>query len=360
MSQLPQDLRLTRWTQAGGCACKVGPKVLEDLLRTLPSPRDSRLLVGPELRDDAAVFAFTPERALIFTTDFFPPLVDDPVAFGEIAAANALSDIYAMGGEPLMALYLVGFPLTKGMPLTVLEDILRGASRILEEARCLGAGGHTLDTPEPIFGLAVTGEVHPGKIWKNSGAQPGDRLFLTKPLGTGILATAYKKGRITAREYEPALQSMRTLNRQVCAILSQFPEGWVHAVTDVTGFGLLGHLVEMLKGAGISCELYLQHLPFFPGVLSLVEEGILPQGGRRNQEYTKDYLEDPPEFDPRFSLALDPQTNGGFLIALSPEGVPALTHSFAQSQLPLWEIGRFISGSPPRICFLKEQDEPKP
>lgn len=351
---LPQaNDRLTLWTQAGGCACKIGPKVLEEILRSLPLPRDPRLLVGPELRDDAAVFVLSPDRALVFTTDFFPPLVDDPELFGEIASANALSDIYAMGGTPLIALYLVGFPVSRGAPLFLLPRILQGAGRILEKANCLGVGGHTLDTPEPLFGLAVVGEIHPGKIWRNSTARAGDRLFLTKPLGTGILASSFKKGRIGLEGYAPAIESMRTLNRTPWEILRGLGEGEIHAVTDVTGFGLVGHLTEILLGSSLSAELDLRAIPSFPEVLELAREGILPQGLKRNREYVSPYLESPPEEDPRFLLTLDPQTNGGFLFSAPSDLSPLLKERFRTHGAPVWEIGSLFASSKPRIHFQR-------
>lgn len=349
----PGSERLTLWTQAGGCACKIGPKVLEEILRSLPLPRDPRLIVGPELRDDAAVFALSPDRALVLTTDFFPPLVDDPELFGEIASANALSDIYAMGGTPLVALYLVGFPLSRGAPLALLPRILEGARRILEESNCLGVGGHTLDTPEPLFGLAVVGEIDPRKVWRNSAARAGDRLFLTKPLGTGILASAFKKGRIGLEGYAPAIESMRTLNRTPWEILRGFEEGGIHAVTDVTGFGLLGHLTEILIGSSLSAELDLGAIPTFPEVLPLAREGILPQGLRRNREYVNPYLDSPPEEDPRFLLTLDPQTNGGFLFTAPQELSPLLKERFRTRGAPIWEIGSLFASGKPSIRFLR-------
>lgn len=321
----------------------MGPQVLEEILQALPLPRDPRLLVGPELRDDAAVYELEEGRALVFTTDFFPPLVDDPRTFGTIAAANALSDVYAMGGKPLLALYLVGFPLEK-LPLSALEEILKGAGAVLKEAGCLGVGGHSLATEEPLFGLAVVGEVNPENLFRNSEARPGDRLFLTKPLGSGILATAYKRGRIGEEGFQPAIEVMCTLNRRAAEVATSLGKGAIHAMTDVTGFGLLGHLLEMVKGANLPATLDLSRLPFLPGVLELARERVLPGGARRNLEYVAPCLREQREEDPRFWGALDPQTNGGLLLAVAEEAAAELRSRFSREGLVLEELGYVEQG----------------
>ena len=240
----PGQIRLTQFTHGLGCACKLRPQLLEEVLKDMPVPKDRRILIGTETADDAAVYLISPDKAIVQTVDFFTPIVDDPYQFGAISAANSLSDIYAMGAQPLFALSIVGFPSNR-LPVTVLKEILKGASDKAAEAGIAIIGGHTVDDTEPKFGLAVTGEVHPDKIWTNANAQEGDALVLTKPIGTGILTTALKQGLLKAEDAQQVILQMAELNKETSEAAKEFD---IHACTDITGFGLLGHLLGMMKG----------------------------------------------------------------------------------------------------------------
>tara|TARA_B100001027_G_C16249575_1_gene323740 strand:- start:625 stop:1536 length:912 start_codon:yes stop_codon:yes gene_type:complete len=266
--------------------------------------------------DDAAAVKLTDGKLLVQTVDFFTPVVDSPYDFGQIAAANSLSDIYAMGAEPLFALNITGFPINE-LPKAMLTEILQGGADKANEAGIPIVGGHSVDDKEPKYGLVVTGEVQESKMWKNSGARPGDSLVLTKPLGTGIIATAIKKGLVTDEIINVAVKNMSMLNKKAADGLKPFD---IHAVTDVTGFGLLGHLAEICKGSKVSSEIYFSELDFLPSVDDLAESGIIPGGTKRNFEYLINDI----EFDSRLSntqkyLTCDAQTSGGLLIALNPE-----------------------------------------
>ena len=273
-------------------------------------------MVGFHGSDDAAVVKLSDGKLLVQTVDFFTPVVDSPYDFGQIAAANSLSDIYAMGAEPLFALNIAGFPINE-LPKAMLTEILQGGADKANEAGIPIVGGHSVDDKEPKYGLVVTGEVQESKMWKNSGARPGDSLVLTKPLGTGIIATAIKKGLVTDEIINVAVKNMSMLNKEAADGLKPFD---IHAVTDVTGFGLLGHLAEICKGSKVSSEIYFSELDFLPSVDDLAESGIIPGGTRRNFEYLINDI----EFDSRLSntqkyLTCDAQTSGGLLIALNPE-----------------------------------------
>jgi selenide,water dikinase len=280
------------------------------------------LLVGTETGDDAAVYRVGEDRALVFTADFFAPIVDDPFAYGAIAVANALSDIYAMGGRPTLGLNLVGFP--RSLPHEILIDILKGGQAKAREAGCLLVGGHTVDDPEPKYGLAAIGFVQPSKIMTNAGARPGDRLVLTKPLGTGIITTAAKEGVVEARAplLEQAIAVMSTLNR---AASEAMMEAEAHACTDVTGFGLLGHLREMVEGSNVSASLCLSKIPVIPGTRELIARGIAPQGTHRNLESVKSVVRwDSGITEVDQLLLCDAQTSGGLLIAVPHERLEPL------------------------------------
>ena len=273
-------------------------------------------MLGFHGSDDAAVVKLSDGKLLVQTVDFFTPVVDSPYHFGQIAAANSLSDIYAMGAEPLFALNITGFPINE-LPKAMLTEILQGGADKANEAGIPIVGGHSVDDKEPKYGLVVTGEVQESKMWKNSGARPGDSLVLTKPLGTGIIATAIKKGLVTDEIIDVAVKNMSMLNKKAADGLKPFD---IHAVTDVTGFGLLGHLAEICKGSKVSSEIYFSELDFLPSVDDLAESGIIPGGTRRNFEYLINDI----EFDSRLSntqkyLTCDAQTSGGLLIALKPE-----------------------------------------
>ena len=273
-------------------------------------------MLGFHGSDDAAAVKLSDGKLLVQTVDFFTPVVDSPYDFGQIAAANSLSDIYAMGAEPLFALNIAGFPINE-LPKAMLTEILQGGADKANEAGIPIVGGHSVDDKEPKYGLVVTGEVQESKMWKNSGARPGDSLVLTKPLGTGIIATAIKKGLVTDEIINVAVKNMSMLNKKAADGLKPFD---IHAVTDVTGFGLLGHLGEICKGSKVSSEIYFSELDFLPSVDDLAESGIIPGGTKRNFEYLINDI----KFDSRLSntqkyLTCDAQTSGGLLIALNPE-----------------------------------------
>jgi selenide,water dikinase len=285
-------------------------------MKGLAFPGDPNLLVGLAQPDDAGVYRLTDEIALVQTLDFFTPIVDDPRAFGRIAAANALSDVYAMGGKPLCAMNIVCFPL-KDLPLEVLRAVLQGGIDALQEAGVAMAGGHSVQDPELKYGLSVTGIVHPQKIWSKQGARAGDRLVLTKPLGTGIVTTAIKAGLAGAEAERAVIASMSALNRRAAELLAGQP---VHACTDVTGFGLLGHAAEMVEGTKVGLSFDSAALPVFPGVLELLRQGLAPGGLQRNLSYRSSMI----DFDSNVphdmqDLLFDPQTSGGLLVSLPPE-----------------------------------------
>ena len=324
-------IRLTRFTHGLGCACKLRPQALEEVLRDLPVPGDPNLLVGAQTADDAAVYRIDDGTAIVQTVDFFTPVVDDPREFGAIAAANALSDVYAMGGRPLFALNIVGFPSNR-LPLSVLQRILEGAAETAAEAGIVIAGGHTVDDTEPKFGLAVTGVIAPGRILTNAGARPGDALILTKPIGTGILATAAKRGLASPGMTAGAIRTMRSLNRGAALAMEEVP---VHACTDVTGFGLLGHLKEMARASGVDVEVDARGVPVLEGTREMARAGAVPGGTRANLDYVADVVDWPDELGEidRWLLC-DAQTSGGLLIAVAEEEVEGLLGGLRRRGVP--------------------------
>jgi selenide,water dikinase len=282
------------------------------VLRLLPPIADPNLLVGPATSDDAAVYRLTDEIALVLTVDYFTPIVDDPYAFGQIAAANSLSDVYAMGGRPLAMLSIVGFPRDK-LPLGILGEILKGGADKGREAGVSVVGGHSIDDAEPKVGYAVVGVVHPARVWRNVGARPGDGLVLTKPIGTGIISTAIKQGQAPPAVVEVATRTMAALNRAAAEAAAALP---VHAVTDVTGFGLLGHLREMTAGSGVRARLTASAIPLLPGAVGLAQAGFVPGGTKRNLRAVADIVRwDPAVTEPLRSVIGDAQTSGGLLFA---------------------------------------------
>jgi selenide,water dikinase len=304
---------LTQQVAAAGCAAKLGPADLQQILHGLPRFDHPDVIVGTETNDDAGVFRLRDDLAIVNTVDFFTPIVDDPYVFGQVAAANALSDVYAMGGEPRTALNIVGFPKGK-MDIEVLGDILRGGADKAHEAGVVVIGGHSLIDAEIKYGMAVTGVIHPDRVIRNVGARDGDVLVLTKPLGTGIITTAIKRQAATARSMEAAIASMSTLNRDASTIMREFT---VHACSDITGFGLLGHGQEMASGSGVTLELEATSLPVLPDALRLAEEGHVTGGCRRNREYLQDKIAIEPSVGAgHVEVAFDPQTSGGLLIAV--------------------------------------------
>ncbi|GAB7386906.1 selenide, water dikinase SelD [Bacillaceae bacterium] len=317
---------------------------MRQLPKNIPDPN---LLVGLDTSDDAGVYKLSEEIALIQTVDYFTPIVDDPRMFGQIAAANALSDVYAMGGKPLTVLNIVGFPVKK-LDMGILADILRGASEKVQEAGAVIAGGHSIDDQEPKFGMAVTGIVHPEKVWTNSGARPGDALILTKPIGVGIQTTAIKKDKLTDEQLERVITVMATLNKTAAEVLQGFE---VHACTDVTGFGLLGHAKEMASGAGVGLVIEVRQVPVLPGTRELAEAGFVPGGTKANRQWLREMVEFGSGVDEWTQFILcDAVTSGGLLAALPQEQAEAAVRRLHEAGVEhAAVIGRVVSGHPNRI-----------
>jgi len=341
-------VRLTSYSHGAGCACKLGPNDLAQVLRHIPVAADPRVLVDASNRDDAAVFRLSDDRALVATVDFFTPVVDDPYDFGRVAAANALSDVYAMGGTPLLTLNLVGWPREK-LPFELLGEILRGGDDIAREAGAFVLGGHSVDDPEPKYGMVAIGEVHPDRIVTNAGARAGDVLVLTKPIGTGILTTALKRDLLPAAELAPAVRSMTTLNAGAGRALRAAP---VHAATDVTGFGLLGHLHSLLRASGAAADLDSRAVPLLPRVRELAERGAVPSGTRRNLASVSHAVTFDGSVDEVTRIIVaDAQTSGGLLIAVAESGRDALQAALRrEGTLAAAEIGRVRTGEPGAIA----------
>ena len=312
----PNDLkiRLTSFAHGGGCGCKIAPGLLSEILQGVRGIVPPQLLVGIETADDAAVYQLNDEQAIVATTDFFTPVVDDPYDFGRIAATNAISDVYAMGGTPIMALALLGMPIDK-IPLEVIRRIAEGGQSVCNAIGIPIAGGHTIDSAEPIYGLVALGLVHPSKVKKNSGAQGGDVLILGKPLGVGVYSAALKKGALDASGYAQMIASTTRLNTPGRA-LSNLPE--VHAMTDVTGFGLLGHLNEIASGSGLAANVKLDAVPWLPGVEQLAEKGYVTGASNRNWAGYGQHVTLENVSDMHKALLTDPQTSGGLLVACAP------------------------------------------
>ena len=340
-------VRLTQTAKRAGCAAKHPPGYLLPLLAGLPEVRDPRVLVGSSTTDDAAIFRLDDERALVFTTDFFTPIVDDPYDFGAVAAANALSDVYAMGGKPLVALNLVGFPEQTLAP-EILREILRGGIEKVKEAGAEVVGGHTIKTDEPIYGLAVVGEVHPDRVLSNAGARPGDVLVLTKPIGLGVIATANKQDRDARGAMPEAIALMKHLNRGACAAMI---EAGASAATDVTGFGLLGHARNLLAASGASGAFRLSQVPVLEAARGYVHEGLAPGGTHANRRFLDDWVEYDEAVGKEDQLLLaDAQTSGGMLIAVPRAKLDALLEALAQHATPVRAVvGEVIEGPAGRI-----------
>jgi selenide,water dikinase len=330
-------VRLTEWTTCGGCAAKWGAGLLRELVDQLPGGEGAGLLVGLAPADDAAVLRLTDDVALVSTTDFFPPLVDDPADFGAIAAANACSDVFAMGGEVRLALNVAAFPET--LPVPAIEAILRAAAEVVAEAGGVVAGGHTIRSDEPIFGLAVQGLVHPDRVWTKGGGRPGDVLVLSKPLGTGIVLAGGSEADKAA-----TIDWMRMLNRGAAEQLRAVGRrAGPHACTDVTGYGLLGHGWEMAERGGVRVVLHASDLPVQQGALAAASVGVRTGGDARNREALRERVRISPAVDPaRVALAFDPQTSGGLLAAVTPDGADDLV---AQG----WVVIGSIEDGEPRV-----------
>ena len=337
------QVKLTTLTKKGGCGCKIGPSDLREVLQQLPATtKDPNLLVGLDTGDDAGVYKLTDELAIVQTVDFFTPIVDDPYDFGQIAAANALSDVYAMGGTPITALNIVAFPIST-LDKAILTEILRGASDKLQEAGCSLVGGHSIDDEEPKFGLAVTGTIHPEHIHTNAGAKKGDKLILTKPIGVGISTTAIKKSLLTEEETKNVTRVMATLNKSAAKVMNQFN---VHACTDITGFGLLGHLTEMATESHQALTIRKDDVPVLPRVRDLAEQGAIPGGSRNNLNHVKNVVHFENDCDEIDQLILaDAVTSGGLLMAVSPLDASALLESLKLSGIDAKLIGEVSDGN---------------
>jgi selenide,water dikinase len=326
--------RLTARTKAGGCASKLSPKILDQVLAKVPRWADSNVLVGYDTADDAGIYQLTPELALVQTVDFFTPIVDDPYTFGAIAATNALSDVYAMGGRPISSLSILAYP-AKG-DLTSLEQILKGGAEKMREAECSILGGHSVSDDEIKFGYAVTGVIHPARVKTNAGARPGDTLLFTKHIGTGVISSAVKRGIAAEAHVTAAVESMTTLNRAACEAMLRFD---VHGCTDVTGFGLLGHAREMALASNVTLEIDAGQIRFLPGAIEYSRQGALSGGLHNNRDFASCAVESsrqlPLEID---NLLYDPQTAGGLLIALAEPDASALERAFDRA----YRIGRVL------------------
>lgn len=340
-------IKLTTLTTKGGCGCKIGPADLSQVLHSLPpAPFDPNLLVGLDTSDDAGVYKLTDELAIVQTLDFFTPIVDDPYDFGQIAATNAISDVYAMGGKPITALNIVAFPIAK-LDKSILSDILRGAGDKLKEAGVTLVGGHSIDDQEPKFGLAVTGIVHPDKVRTNAGAKQGDKLVLTKPIGVGIYTTSLKNNALSDEEVKEVTAIMTTLNRASSEVMSSFD---VHAVTDVTGFGLLGHTTEMAKASNVGIRIFADQVPVLPRTKELAEAGRIPGGTKSNYAHVADdvtYSERLDQLD-RYILC-DAVTSGGLLISVAPNQVEQMTEELKAKGVNASIIGEIVSQHPGKI-----------
>ena len=339
-----QTIRLTQYSHGAGCGCKIAPKVLESFLKTdFVAPSDSRLLVGNSTKDDAAVYDLGDGTGVISTTDFFMPIVDDPFEFGRVAAANAISDIYAMGGTPMMAIAILGWPINL-LSAEVAQKVIDGGRHACAEAGIQLAGGHSIDSPEPIFGLAVTGRVELAKLKQNSTARAGNLLFLSKPLGVGILTTAEKQGKLQPEHSRLAVESMMKLNT-IGAQLAEIPG--VSCITDVTGFGLLGHLLEICQGSNLSATVNLKDIPLLDSaVIDYLNQGCVPGGSTRNWESIDQHISGT-DLQSQ-TLLCDPQTSGGLLVAVEPQEAEKVSQILQQAGCYSQPIGQLetVSSTP--------------
>lgn len=340
-------IRLTQYSHGAGCGCKISPSVLDVMLKSsLSLPDNKALLVGNSTKDDAAVFDIGNDQGVISTTDFFMPIVDDPTDFGKIAACNAISDIYAMGGKPLMAIAILGWPVNLLAP-EVAQQVLDGARAICAEAGIPLAGGHSIDAPEPIFGLAVTGLINNAHIKRNNTAGVGDLLYLTKPLGIGILTTAEKQQKLLPEHVQIAPLVMKTLN----AIGQKFAAlDGVTAMTDVTGFALLGHLLEMCQGSDVAAVIDFQKVPCLDFVNDYIDQGCIPGGCERNFDSYGEHVG--PLTPKQKAILCDPQTSGGLLVAVKPEGKDAFEALCKDNGLNLQPIGELVAATSPTVSLL--------
>lgn len=342
------EVKLTKLAKCAGCGAKVGAGTLARLLEGIRVHEDPNLLVGFDRSDDASVYKLSQDLALVQTVDFFPPIADDPYLFGQIAAANALSDVYAMGGEPKLCLNIMAVP--KDMPAEAVHALLRGGYDKVYEAGALITGGHSILDDEPKYGLAVTGFVHPDRMLTNSGAKPGDALLFTKPIGIGVLTTAAKADLAPPQAMERAYTLMTTLNKAARDVMVQYR---VHACTDVTGFGLLGHGLEMAQGSGVELEIDVGAVDFIPEAAELARMGILPEGMYRNRSFAGDSVDPGTAELWQQDLLYDPQTSGGLLMAVDPEDVEALYEALRPAVPSAQRIGTVREYQGGRRIFLK-------
>ncbi len=333
-------VKLTDLASCGGCAAKYSAARLEQLLAGFVPAEAEDLLVGLAPADDAAVYRLDADRALIFTLDFFPPIVDEPGDYGAIAATNALNDVFAMGGTPLLALSIAAFP--EELPLEMLAEIFAAADEQVRAAGGILAGGHTIRDEEPKYGLAVIGTVHPDGIWPKNGAKPGDALFLTKPLGTGLIMAGYKKGLAGTQQLDRAVSWMRTLNKDVADVLRPLSP---NAVTDVTGFGLFGHCHEMADRSGVRIRLESARFPAIDGALDIARQGIRTSGDPRNRDFAAKHVSSDGVSETMLAMGYDPQTAGGLLVSVPAEQGPALEAEFQAKKLFVRRVGRVEEGT---------------
>jgi selenide, water dikinase len=356
---LATQVKLTSLTKAAGCAAKLNPATLDAVLRKLPRQTDPNVLVGFDTNDDAGIYRISDELALVQTVDFFTPIVDDPYLFGQIAAANALSDVYAMGGRPVSSLSIVGFP-EKQDP-AILEQIIRGGLSKMNEARCSVIGGHSIRNEDMLFGYAVTGFINPKRVWRNVGAREGDELLFTKPLGTGVITTALKKDRATDASLAAAVSAMTTLNRAAAEALQEIDEKSsapsIHAVTDVTGFSLLGHAREMALGdpahglAPVSFEIDHSAFAYFPGALEAASEGHLSGGLKNNRAFVSDCVSFASSVAAEYQdLLFDPQTSGGLLVAIAPEAAETALATLQRHNVFARRVGKVVAKRSPLLA----------
>ena len=352
--RLPRK-RLTELAKCAGCAAKIGPAQLTQALQKLHIPLNENLLVGLTTGDDAGVYRIAPNLALVQTLDFFPPIVDDPYLFGQIAAANSLSDVYAMGGKPLTAMNILCFPIRERGP-EELAEILRGGAEKVAEAGASLVGGHSIEDDEPKFGLSVTGLIDPAHIATNAGAKPGDVIVLTKPLGTGIVTTAAKFGECDPEILPLACSSMAALNSAASLAMQAVGIGPylpIHAATDITGFSLLGHLYHLAKASGIGIELTMEAIPFLPNVREMAAAGNVTRGGKANRAYLTDAVKGRPDLlENWLDLLTDPQTSGGLAICVAPDSAPRLLSELEMRHVAVRAvIGRIVSSPVPSITI---------
>jgi selenide, water dikinase len=353
------QVKLTAMAKAAGCAAKLNPATLDAVLRKLPRQTDPNVLVGFDTNDDAGIYKLSESLALVQTVDFFTPIVDEPFLFGQIAAANSLSDVYAMGGKPISSLSLVGFP-EKSDP-EILEQIIRGGLAKMNEAQCSVIGGHSIRTEDMLFGYAVTGTIHPERIWRNVGARPGDALLFTKPLGTGVITTALKKDRASTESVEAAVAAMGTLNRAAAEALHELEESAaggtpVHALTDVTGFSLLGHAREMALGdpahgiQPVSFEIEQSSFIYLPGAAEAAREGHLSGGLKNNRAFIGECAEFAANVPAEYQdLLFDPQTSGGFLVAIAADYAERAITALARHGVTAKHVGQVLTKRSPLL-----------